>query len=77
VAEKTLMQHEFSDHQRATMSSLISLGGSVGFAIMSVILGGLADLMGPAKALIVLTAISLPIIYLYWRLFKNDRKITV
>jgi MFS family permease len=74
VAKNTLMQHEFSDHQRATMSSLNSLGGSMGFAIMSILLGGLADFMGPAKALIVLTVISLPIIYLYWLLFKNDKE---
>jgi MFS family permease len=72
VAEKTLMQHEFSDHQRATMSSLNSLGGSVGFAIMSLVLGGLADMLGPAKALVILTIIGLPVIYLYWRIFKND-----
>lgn len=75
VAEKTLMQKEFSDHQRATMSSLNSLGGSIGFAAMSIFLGSLADSMGPAKALIILTLISLPIIYLYWILFKNDRKV--
>lgn len=75
IAEKTLMQKEFSDHQRATMSSLNSLGGSIGFAVMGIFLGGLADFMGPAKAMILLTLISLPIIYLYWLLFKNDRKI--
>lgn len=77
VAEQSLMQKEFSNHQRATMSSLNSLGGSIGFAIMSVFLGGLADYMGPAKALVLLTFISLPIIYLYWRLFSNERKIRV
>lgn len=73
VAEKTLMQHEFSDHQRATMSSLNSLGGSVGFALMSLVLGGLADALGPTKALVIMTIIGLPVIYLYWKIFKNDR----
>ncbi len=57
VAEKTLMQNEFTNHQRATMSSLNSLGGSIGFAFMSLLLGGLADALGPAKALIILTSI--------------------
>lgn len=75
VAENTLMQHEFSDHQRATMSSLNSLGGSIGFALMSLVLGGLADALGPTKALVILTIISLPVVYLYWKLFKNDREI--
>ncbi len=77
VAEKTLMQNEFSDHQRATMSSLNSLGGSLGFAIMSVILGGFADIFGPAKALIILTLLSFPIIYLYWKIFSNERNLIV
>ena len=72
VAEKTLMQHEFSDHQRATMSSLNSFGGSIGFALMSLVLGGLADAMGPTKALVILTIIGLPVIYLYWKIFKDD-----
>lgn len=73
VAETTLMQHEFSNHQRATMSSLNSLGGSIGFAIMTLVLGRLADSLGPAKALIILTIIGLPVIYLYWKIFRNDR----
>lgn len=75
VAEKTLMQHEFSDHQRATMSSLNSLGGSVGFAIMSLVLGGLADAFGPAKALVILTIVGLPVVYLYWVIFRNERNL--
>jgi predicted MFS family arabinose efflux permease len=77
VSEKTLMQHEFSDHQRATMSSLNSLGGSIGFAIMTVILGGLADSLGPAKALVLLTVIGLPTVYLYWVIFNNDRSLRI
>lgn len=75
VAENKLMQKEFSDHQRATMSSLISLGGSLGFAIMSVVLGSLADAMNPAKALLILNIISIPIIYCYWLLFHHDKKV--
>ena len=71
VAETTLMQQEFSDHQRATMSSLNSLGGSLGFAIMSIILGGLADKLGPAHALIILTVMALPVIYLYYLIFRR------
>lgn len=71
VAEKTLMQQEFTPHQRATMSSLNSLGGSIGFFFMSLVLGGMADVWGPAKALFVITLISTPIMYLYWLLFKN------
>lgn len=77
VAETTLMQHEFSNHQRATMSSLNSLAGNVGFAIMALVLGGLADSFGPARALIILTMIGLPVTYLYWKIFKNDKDLIV
>lgn len=77
VAENNLMQKEFSDHQRATMASLNSFAGSLGYAGMSLVLGGMADAMGPAKALFILTLIGLPTVYLYWIIFKSDRKLTV
>ncbi|HCQ30893.1 TPA: hypothetical protein DIU27_00725 [Candidatus Collierbacteria bacterium] len=73
IAERNLMQREFTSHQRATMSSLNSLGGSLGYAVMSLLLGGMADAMGPAKAMFIFTALSLPAIYLYWLIFKGDR----
>jgi len=73
VAERNLMQQEFTNHQRATMSSLNSLGGSLGYALMSLLLGGMADAMGPAKAMLIFTALGLPTIYFYWLIFKGDR----
>jgi MFS family permease len=77
VAEKTLMQKEFTSHQRATMASLNSFAGSLGYAGMSLVLGGLADRMGPAKALFILTLIGLPTVYLRWIMFRDDRKATI
>jgi hypothetical protein len=73
VAERSLMQQEFSSHQRATMSSLNSLAGSVGFAGMSLILGGLADRYNPATAMIILTIVSIPNVLIYWILFKKSK----
>lgn len=75
VVESKLMQAEFSDHQRSTMASLNSFAGNIAFAIMSVVLGSLADVTSPAKALFILNIISMPIIYIYYLLFKNDRKL--
>ncbi len=75
VVESKLMQAEFSDHQRSTMASLNSFAGNIAFAIMSVVLGSLADAMSPARALFILNIISMPIIYIYYLLFKNDTKI--
>ena len=74
VAERALMQREFTNHQRATMSSLNSLGGSLGYTAMSLFLGSLADLVGAARAMFILTLIGLPVIYLYWLIFKNDKE---
>ncbi len=75
VAEKSLMQKEFSDKERATMSSLNTFGGSIGFAIMSLILGGLADVFGPARALFILTIMGIPLIYMYWILFRREQRL--
>ena len=73
VAENHLMQKEFSDHQRATMESLNSLGGDIGFAVMTLVLGGLADAYGPTRALLIITTISISITYIYWMVYKEAR----
>ncbi|KKU45351.1 MAG: hypothetical protein UX63_C0007G0001, partial [Microgenomates group bacterium GW2011_GWB1_46_7] len=74
VAKNSLMQHEFTHSQRATMSSLNSLATSLGFGLMSLIIGVIADTWSPAKALLVFQIISLPIIYTYWRIFHMRRR---
>jgi hypothetical protein len=43
VAEKTLMQKEFTSEQRATLGSMNSFFGSVLFSIVSILLGYFAD----------------------------------
>mgnify|MGYP001587375953 CR=1 FL=1 len=75
VSKNKLMQLEFTDHQRATMSSLNSLFGNVTFSIIFIVLGIFADSIGPAKALILLTLASISTTYIYYLLFKNDDKI--
>ncbi len=77
VSKNKLMQLEFTDHQRATMSSLNSLFGSITFALIFVTLGIFADSLGPSKALIILTLASTSTTFIYWLLFKNDRKIKI
>jgi len=74
VAKNDLMQNEFTDHQRATMSSLNSLLGSLGFAIVSIIVGIFADKTSPATALFTLTLIAVPIIGIYYNIFQNGDK---
>lgn len=71
VSEGKMFQAEFTNHQRATMSSLNALGGNIMFFVVSVTLGTMADNWGPATAMLILTVIELPTIYIYWRLYKQ------
>jgi MFS family permease len=71
VAKNTLMQREFTDHQRATMSSLNSLLSSLSYAIMSVLVGFFADQTSPQTALLILTIIGIPIVAIYWNIFSK------
>lgn len=73
VAQSSLLQKEFSDEQRATMSSLTSLAGSLFFAIAAFLLGAWADKVGPTYALLTGQLLSISVLYLYWRLFKNNK----
>jgi MFS family permease len=73
VSQKTLLQKEFSDQQRATMGSLDSLLGSIAFAIASFLIGLFADLLGPRNILLVGEIILIPILLVYWKLFQHQR----
>ena len=71
VAQGTLMQKSFSDAQRATMASLISLGGNILFAIAVFAIGWLADRIGARYALLSAEIATIPVTLLYWRLFAT------
>ncbi|MFZ2025474.1 MAG: MFS transporter [Microgenomates group bacterium] len=53
VATNSMMQKEFTEHERATLASIISFGSNVAFGIFSIILGYLADLTTPAIAMLI------------------------
>ncbi len=73
VAKNSLMQREFSDEQRATMGSLSSFGGSIGFAVFSFLLGGLADRIGITSALVVAALLSIIPMVLYARVLRPQK----
>ncbi len=73
VAENNLMQNEFTSHQRATTSSLNSLGGSLMFAVSSTLLGYFADTLGAARSLLVLTIIGISANLLHWSIFRSEK----
>jgi hypothetical protein len=71
MSKSSLMQKEFTDEQRATMGSLNSLAGSLFFSLISVMLGLVADQVGPTKALLGLQGFSLIQMFIYGRLVKE------
>ncbi len=73
VARNSLMQKEFTQEQRATMGSLDSFAGSIFFAFSALILGLLADRTNPAIAFFSLNFIQLINLWIYWKLFKQDK----
>ena len=64
-----LMQQSFTDRQRATMGSLISLGGNLLYAVVVFALGWFADRVGPQYALLTAELMTISVVLLYWRLF--------
>lgn len=68
VSTSALLQDEFTDHQRATLGSIVSLAGSVAYAGFAVVMGALADRNGPAFALLVAQLCMLPVLLAYLRL---------
>jgi hypothetical protein len=71
VAQGTLTQREFTHQQRATMGSLDALVGSIGLAAVSVAIGFIADRIGPRNVLLLAQVLLLPVIAIYWRLFRH------
>lgn len=75
ISKNLLLQKEFTDHQRATMGSINSLGGSLFFGVYAVLLGLFADQIGPAKALLISNFLSFIVLYLYFHLFHHEKTI--
>lgn len=73
VAVQSLAQQEYSDRKRATMGSLVSLGGSIVFSVSAVILGVIADIIGPAKALFIVQLSLVVVMWLYWSVYKTNK----
>ncbi|MBP9798416.1 MFS transporter [Candidatus Woesebacteria bacterium] len=73
VAEKSLMQKEFTDKQRATMGSLDSIVVNIGFVFGSFGIGYLADIVGPAKTLLTANILLLSVLFLYRKMFKHEK----
>ena len=71
VAQSSLMQRAFTDAQRATMASLISLGGNLLFAVAVFAIGAAADRIGARFALLGAEILTIPVTLMYWRLYRS------
>lgn len=73
VAKNALMQKAYTQEQRATLGSLNSFIGNIFYALFAPILGVVADIYGPAKALIFVQFCMFSVLYINFKL-KNMQK---
>jgi len=74
VAQRSLLQREFTNKQRATMGSLNSFGKSIFFGIAAMIIGYIADKTTPRIALIYGQLFGMFSLWLTWKLVKLIKK---
>jgi len=70
VAKSTILQNEFTNTQRATMTSINSFVGNILYSISAVLVGLAADRFGVAKSLLVVQILMLSIGVIYYRLMR-------
>lgn len=75
VSMNGLMQKEFTSGQRATMSSVASLGGSIVFGVCAIFLGHIADIFGARWALIITNIVLILPLLLYRIIFKHNQSL--
>lgn len=74
TAQQHLLQKEFTDHQRATIASLNSLGNSITFSIVLYICGIIANSYGPFIALLATQVFLLPTNYFQFKFLRRMKK---
>lgn len=70
VAQRTLLQEQFSDAQRTTMGSLNSFFGNLVYSAFAIGFGAFADRIGPAMSLLIGELLLLPVIAIYYSVFR-------
>jgi hypothetical protein len=76
VAASALLQREFTDRERATLSSLGSLLGSLLYGVLAVGAGRLADARGVVVALLACQAVGLVGLVLWWSVQRKASSLT-
>ncbi len=68
IAKSQLLQTEFTNHQRATMVSINSFTGNILYALVSVLIGFIADKYGTINALLLGQICLLSVVFIYYKL---------
>lgn len=77
TADGALQQENFTEKQRSTMGSLISFMTEILTSIAAILVGYLADIMGPAEALMILLMLKIiPVNLIYAHIYKVDKRKT-
>ncbi len=71
VSKSTILQNEFTNEQRATMSSINSFVGNIIYSISAIFVGMAADKFGVAKSLLVVQILLVLIPIIYYKLYKH------
>ncbi len=73
IAKNSLLQKEFTPHQRATIASLNSFGESILMALFAYVFGLIGDYLGPAKTILIAQVLALAVTYLYWEIYRLEK----
>ena len=74
TAKTDILQQEFSDNQRATMQSIISLVKGILGAVVMYLFGVIADISGPRSAVVATILLKVILLFAVFLLFKTKRK---
>lgn len=74
VAKSTILQNEFTNEQRATMTSINSFVGNIIYSISAIFVGIAADKFGVAKSLLVVQLFMVSILIIYSRLYLSNKR---
>ena len=73
VAKSTILQNEFTNEQRATMTSINSFVGNIIYSVSAIFVGLAADKYGVAKSLLAVQLLMVSISFIYYKLYRNNQ----
>jgi len=75
VAKSTILQNEFTDEQRATITSINSFVGNTIYSISAVFVGMVADKFGVVISLLAVQICLLSTVFIYWKLWLMKKNV--